>query len=929
MPDISPSPELLAFVEDNSSGGGAAQVASPELQNFVQDEIKAEKYGSAGQQAIAGIEGLARGASFGLSDVAETKLLKVNPEDIQARREANPWTSGVGQFGGAVGMTVATGGLAAPLEGAIGTGVLARAAATGIEGAAFGAGNALSDAVLGNADLTAEKVLTDMGIGAAFGAGLGALSKGVEHVLPKGAEKLRSSLGKLKESALGTVESPGFAVEAMSIPGSLSSGESRASWTKSFFNGMKNQDPEVSSRALSKNLQEIFDSSKTAAKELYETAVPANVSKALETMPLEDARRVGTDVITKIDDLVNRPMPGLKENLARELEEVSKNSKAVKLRGQLDDLKVQKEWIESEQARWAKNRPVGSPERLEANENLGKLLKQETKLKAQLLEAEEGAAQKAAEIQARLDKAENKINLSFDEKESTLSGANGKILNERLSKLESDLNKAKSSDEIFRSLDDFAKDIDRKKLIKFDKLPTASQMGDQEILHGVRNAVRGSLGDEGAWGQAASHYNQVTSDYSSYRTALKNFQSTFMKREAGPSGAPRYIVDPSKVKTFFSKYGDISQDLRAQYLDDFVNSAENLSKASENYHGFVDSGESISKKVSELAKKNKELSQMAEVMAGRSAPEGSSMGAPAAAALGYGAHALGVPNPVIGTVIGAAALHKGMKNPYQLGSTLANTFEKLQALSEISASVGKRLESAVKGIFASDPSRTVFNVIPSIASSDDFEKRTKRLAQLSKSDGMLLMDHLAKTTQGIQAAAPNVTQSLQIKMVNAVQFLESKRPKPAQYFPLSDDWQPSNAQKDKFNEYYKAVNDPLSALKAVKTGTLTNEAMEAIQTVHPELLQEMRGAIISSMDPKKFKNLSYPTKISLSLFMGQPLDQSLTPESILANQISLNSQNRGTQTSPKLPRTTLGGLKELSFANRADSKGRGNRDDQE
>lgn len=156
---------------------------------------------TAGQMALAGAEGLARGATVGLSDAALVRTLGESyRQGAQARQQENRLVAGAGEVVGAVGGALATGGLSgavgaparvvasagraaeAGVAGLLGqgTGVLgragARAASLGVagavEGSMYGAGQAVSRAALDDTQLSAEKVVASMGEGAVLG-GLG------------------------------------------------------------------------------------------------------------------------------------------------------------------------------------------------------------------------------------------------------------------------------------------------------------------------------------------------------------------------------------------------------------------------------------------------------------------------------------------------------------------------------------------------------------------------------------------------------------------------------------------------------------------------------------------------------------------------------------------------------------------------------------
>lgn len=489
-----------------------------------------------------------------------------------------------------------------------------------------------------------------------------------------------------------------------------------------------------------------------------------------------------------------------------------------------------------------------------------------------------------------------------------------KIINTAINNLEVDVSKAKSAYDVQNSLSNFAKDIDSKKIIKFDTLPTASQMADQEILLKMRNQIRDNLKDPQFWGDAATHYSELSNNYSAYKNSLKNFQSSFMKREIGPQGAKRYIVDPGKVSTFFNKFDNLSQDLRKQYLNDFIENTSNLADSSENYHGFVKGAESISDHVAALAAKNEELNNIAQIM---SANGSSKTGLNTQGIKAIGAHMLGIPDPVIGAAIGASKAYQSITNPYQLGSNLGSVFTKLKTIGDIVNKTTRLIESEAKSIFSSNTARAISSGLLGLGEKQ-YTKHAERIQNLATNPSELA-DHLDTTTKELYNAAPNISTGLHSTITMGLQFLYNKLPKPNNELPLNAPWKPTPSQKSKFNKYFQAVNDPLSALKQIKNGSLSNETMEALQTVHPELLKNMQQLVISHMNPKKIPQLNYSTKISLSKFLGQPLESSMLPQVLSANQnaLSMPSASNVTSDAKQRSRSTLGGLKQLGLADRS------------
>jgi hypothetical protein len=185
--------ELKDFMaQDQAPPGAPIAAAQPThgadqnleaLQSFMKPETNAETYGTLPQQAIAGLEGVARGATFGTSDLAESKLGISTPEAIRGRMEENPITSGAGSLVGGAGLIAATGGLGAIPEA--GAGLAAKLAGGAALGGAFGAGTAVTDYALGDPNLNAQKIATQIGLGALLGVGAEGLGAGINSVLGK------------------------------------------------------------------------------------------------------------------------------------------------------------------------------------------------------------------------------------------------------------------------------------------------------------------------------------------------------------------------------------------------------------------------------------------------------------------------------------------------------------------------------------------------------------------------------------------------------------------------------------------------------------------------------------------------------------------------------------------------------------------------
>jgi hypothetical protein len=762
--------------------------------------------GSFGQQAKNLAENVANSATLGLSTLAETAHGPVHghgvampdvgpiatPEAIQARQEENPIGTDIGQLGGGVLFGEGS-GIVKGVEAAAGatTAVgkaLARAAGMGLEGGAFGAGNAVTDYALGDPNLNAQKILGDVTMGAALGSGLGVLSRGVETLLPAATAKVSKALSSLGDHVSGMVEGM------------------TGDWVQALKTGLSTAgDPEQYIRDTVSNIGDIHKVSDDAAEELYNDVLKPNLKTALVDRPLQDVQDSAWTVLKNAQD---------------RLEHMTNNPSEY------------------------------SPAQVKQ------------------------FAQVVSDLTEKFDNADN----SYD---------------------------------LHEALHDFAKDSS--KGIKYDKLPPFSQQAVQSELRDINVSVRNFLKNPEVWGEfAAGHYTEVSDAYSAMKTARKNVESDLMTKEYTPTGAKKVIPSPSKISTLFNNAGDVSQDLRSAHLNAFLNSVQNMANIIKNSAGFRNAVSAITDRVNQLAKKHSELAEIAKIMNNRiggmpgTMKELGGIGA---------AHMLGASNPVIASALAGLEAYKAIKNPYKLGVTLNSAFTKLKAIGNITKAVGDKTNSAIKSIFSGAGGAGITSVV---THGENYEQKVDKINNLSN-DPQVLMEHLEKSTGAMYDAAPNISQGIHNTMTAAVNFLKTKIPAPGPQFPMSEEWEPSQVQKDQFLDYYTTVNDPLSTLDSIKDGTLNNRQVEALQAVYPHMLTDLRSKLTQDLHKGKDSDMSYASKIALAKFIGTPMDANMTVPSMAVNQMALQppQPSQTPQGGAKAPKSTLGGLKELDVGQRA------------
>lgn len=220
--------ERINVIDDNEEFGSIPaedfkrlqefQGLTPATQEFsenIRETARLErKHDTFGQELLTGAEGLARGATFGLSDAIAVGL-GADEENMRNRRNVNSTIAFATELTGAAApalLSGGTGGLAAAsrlapsamLAGrasAIGKGLgglRGAVVAGGLEGAVFGAGQGVSTLALQDEKLTAEAAFSQIGMGALYGGALGGAFGGAGVGLERAGAGVATLTNKVK-----------------------------------------------------------------------------------------------------------------------------------------------------------------------------------------------------------------------------------------------------------------------------------------------------------------------------------------------------------------------------------------------------------------------------------------------------------------------------------------------------------------------------------------------------------------------------------------------------------------------------------------------------------------------------------------------------------------------------------------------------------
>lgn len=198
------------------------------------------------------------------------------------------------------------------------------------------------------------------------------------------------------------------------------------------------------------------------------------------------------------------------------------------------------------------------------------------------------------------------------------------------------------------------------------------------------------------------------------------------------------------------------------------------------------------------------------------------------------------------------------------------------------------------------------------AAEDLFGGTTKVLSSdlIPDSKSILDLDDTLKEKQNDHASVlntvgdlphylPDHAQELAKTSMNAVNYLNSQRPVGQKPGILDDEIPPSKQQQVDYERKLAVAEQPLSVLQHVKQGTLLPQDLGTLKAIYPEYYDRMSQQVMTAMNDHLHNKGSIPYRVKqgLSLFLGQPMDSTMTPSSIQAIQSTFAQS--GSQQQPQ------------------------------
>jgi len=517
---------------------------------------------------------------------------------------------------------------------------------------------------------------------------------------------------------------------------------------------------------------------------------------------------------------------------------------------------------------------------------------------------------------------------------------------------------AKNAAEVFDNMIELRRDLDS--MLKYDKSGadfTPKQRRTKEFIKEARDTIQAHLRNAEIYGEGASaraRLDALSTKFYSYIGDNSEFARLFLSADGTFSStklatylrqieAFRGVNRQEAINEFFGAMRDINTELVD--LAKQVDVQFSHSKLADLHTKATGARDIAAERLADSAKARQAVNDTTSLL------ERKTLGVATGATVGA---VLGGP---VGALAGAAAQYgyQMLKDPVLTGRTILAMERLSQKVSDdtrksIVGFLGASVKAAGKAVKATgkaarSAARGTAQVVERTAAPasvyamrdmlDGFDKKdlpkvqggdksdSARMRDFRQLEALLIdlttnpdraYDRYSQAFEAFRKAAPNVTDRLILKQLEAASYLYGKMPKnPSFGKTLNDainDWKPSDQDLAKFERYVKAAQDPLSVLEDMKQGRITREGVETLQSLYPALYKSIQDVTFENLATLQ-KRLPYTQRINLSLLLNAPVDPSVTPAFVATMQGfyqgSVQSQIQGQQGGMKKAANGAGG----------------------
>lgn len=442
--------------------------------------------------------------------------------------------------------------------------------------------------------------------------------------------------------------------------------------------------------------------------------------------------------------------------------------------------------------------------------------------------------------------------------------------------------KEATAGEYFNELNEIKQKV--QEMSKFEKrvVPGSSEAQVINEIKGLGYDLRKGLEDPAIWGKAGERQQAINKAFTEYLPSLKDFERKFTVEVGGEK-----MIDPGKVQTYINQAGKASSAVKKTMLGNFLEASEKYRKVIGETHANLGLEDIIPHTPLNVTKDTLATQSAGQALAdyvirkgianvageGLGAAFGSGVGS-AVGSPGFGAligqHALG---PMFAKVL--PALTKPILDNTTNSAGVKAAVDYAAAVYRGDVLVGK----AVKNVFKNTGAGVTSGVVNSRKIERDREKLNNAVIN-SQVNPQSLLNVGGDTGHYL----PQHSTKLAETTVNALNFLNSQRPDTTPKKPLDPKLPPDPGKVANYNRMLDIANNPVSLVSKIASGSITSQEITGIKTMYPGLYNNITQKLMDEMTDHLAKGdiIPYKTKMGLSLWAGQPLDSTMTPESIRA-----------------------------------------------
>lgn len=442
----------------------------------------------------------------------------------------------------------------------------------------------------------------------------------------------------------------------------------------------------------------------------------------------------------------------------------------------------------------------------------------------------------------------------------------------------------------------------------YSKLPGVAERDFINTTKDLAFKARTALEDPAVWGKAAERQQAINGAFKEFLPTLKDFEKKFTSEIGGVKQ-----IDPQKVQTYYNQLGKTSSKMKQEMLGNFLDASEKYQKVIADTHSNLGIPNPYQPTSTTAMRASMDKltpgAQVADafVKKGIAHMAGEGVGATIGGSVGhlFGAGGFG------------ALIGEHMLGPFfssVLPALAKPILENKGSADGLKAAIDYSLATVRGENMIGRASRNVLKAGAQVLPENRVTVSDKQRTRLDKSLKSLQADSTPLLNVGGSTGhyLPQHAQAIGATAANAVNYLNGLRPATEPQNPLDSKLPPNPVKQAQYNRALDIAQEPLLVMKSIKDGTLQPQDLVHLKNLYPDLYTKLQSQLGQDMVThlSKGETIPYKTRMGMSMFLGQPLDSTMTPSAIQATQSitpANQNQSQGDQMmSPKKNTAKLG-----------------------